>query len=426
MISKQQCWHPSRAAALAQLEQFVANAGSRYASQRNFDHGQSRHYSVSTLSPWIRHRSITEEEVIAAVLKQHSRTAADKFIQEVFWRTYWKGWLEARPQVWHNYRADVSAFYRESPETIRQCDAATSDGTGIECFDTWCKELVATGYLHNHARMWFASIWIFTLQLPWQMGADFFLRHLLDGDPASNTLSWRWVAGLHTTGKTYLARPENIEKYTGGRFSPIGQLSSTAHAVTETPIGDKTELPVSSEITPDKTTGLLITEDDLCIDHLLKEAASHKLNVASVATLQTTALRSPGAVSDNATNFVQQLIKDCTTTQFNVRIDAAIDAISINSSKTPVAQVVNWASKNNLQQVVTAYAPTGPTAELIADIKLALNKQDVQLLSSVRQWDEKIWPHSSRGFFALKKKIPRLLDQLYPTQTSAIKQSLPF
>jgi deoxyribodipyrimidine photo-lyase len=65
------------------------------------------------------------------------------------------------------------------------------------------QELVETGYLHNHARMWFASIWIFTLRLPWELGADFFLRHLLDGDAASNTLSWRWVAGLHTKGKHY-------------------------------------------------------------------------------------------------------------------------------------------------------------------------------------------------------------------------------
>ena len=94
--------------------------------------------------------------------------------------------------------------------------------TGIDCFDAWARELVATGYLHNHARMWFASIWIFTLRLPWELGADFFLRHLIDGDPASNTLSWRWVAGLQTAGKTYLATAENIARFTGGRFAPQG------------------------------------------------------------------------------------------------------------------------------------------------------------------------------------------------------------
>ena len=109
---------------------------------------------------------------------------------------------------------------------LRQaCELACFGQTGIECFDTWARELTTTGYLHNYARMWFASIWIFTLKLPWQLGPDFFLRHLLDGDTASNTLSWRWVAGLQTVGKTYLARAANISRYTGGRFKP------TRHAI---------------------------------------------------------------------------------------------------------------------------------------------------------------------------------------------------
>ncbi|WP_238189582.1 FAD-binding domain-containing protein [Methylobacterium frigidaeris] len=70
--------------------------------------------------------------------------------------------------------------------------------------------------------MWFASIWIFSLRLPWELGAEFFLRRLLDGDPASNTLSWRWVAGLHTRGRPYLARRDNIRDFTEGRHDPAG------------------------------------------------------------------------------------------------------------------------------------------------------------------------------------------------------------
>ncbi len=104
--------------------------------------------------------------------------------------------------------------------------------TGIDCFDAWVEELLETGYLHNHTRMWFASIWIFTLQLPWELGADFTYRHFVDGDPASNTLSWRWVGGLHTRGKTYLARPDNIAEHTGGRFRPKG-LAREAIALDE-------------------------------------------------------------------------------------------------------------------------------------------------------------------------------------------------
>ena len=80
--------------------------------------------------------------------------------------------------------------------------------------------------------MWFASIWIFTLGLPWQLGARFFMRHLLDGDASSNTLSWRWVAGMHTNKKPYLASKENINKYTFNRFrkTPIS-ISSTINII---------------------------------------------------------------------------------------------------------------------------------------------------------------------------------------------------
>ncbi|MCA1943125.1 MAG: hypothetical protein LDL15_05910, partial [Yonghaparkia sp.] len=221
----------TRAAGLARLADFVPRAGRAYAAERNADHGPGDRSNVSTLSPWVRHRLVTERELAAAVLERHSLSAAEKFVQEVYWRTYWKGWLERRPSVWTRYAASVAPTL----DTLSAADRTTYDDavagrTGIDGFDHWARELVETGYLHNHARMWFASIWIFTLRLPWQLGADFFLRHLLDGDPASNTLSWRWVAGLQTVGKTYLATADNIARYTDGRFRPRG-LATAAHAI---------------------------------------------------------------------------------------------------------------------------------------------------------------------------------------------------
>jgi deoxyribodipyrimidine photo-lyase len=84
----------------------------------------------------------------------------------------------------------------QGPGPTQPLGGATFGRTGIACFDQWTGELLETGYLHNHARVWFSSIWIFTLRLPWKLGADFFIRFLNDGDSASNTLSWRWVAGL--------------------------------------------------------------------------------------------------------------------------------------------------------------------------------------------------------------------------------------
>ena len=209
---------PTRTAALERLSAFAPKAGRTYAERRNYDLGPGQHSDVSTLSPYVRCRLITEEEVLQAVLAKHSRETAEKFVQEVYWRTYWKGWLELRPQVWDHYRQLLSRAWNDvqTQGGLRaRWETACKGETGIDCFDAWAHELAATGYLHNHARMWFASIWVFTLELPWELGADFFMRHLLDGDPASNTLSWRWVSGIQTQGKTYLARTSNISKFTG-------------------------------------------------------------------------------------------------------------------------------------------------------------------------------------------------------------------
>ena len=179
----------------------------------------------SRLSPYVRHKLLTEQELITAAIEAHGARDVDKFVAEVLWRGYFKGWLEQRPEVWTDYVMNRDAQFKQLKALggLRKTYEQAMEGrTGIDAFDHWAKELVETGYLHNHARMWFASIWIFTLKLPWELGADFFLQHLLDGDAASNTLSWRWVGGLHTKGKTYLATKDNIAQFTDGRFTPIG------------------------------------------------------------------------------------------------------------------------------------------------------------------------------------------------------------
>ncbi|MEO1732159.1 MAG: FAD-binding domain-containing protein, partial [Pseudomonadota bacterium] len=257
---------PNRTAALERLARFVPRAGRDYAARRNYDFGPNQHLHVSTLSPYLRSRLITEEEVLQAVLARHSPQAAEKFIQEVYWRTYWKGWLEQRPQVWSAYQAGT---YRarndiQTQSGLRQrWEQACTGDTGIDCIDFWAQELVNTGYLHNHARMWFASIWIFTLELPWELGADFFLRHLLDGDPASNTLSWRWVAGLQTVGKTYLARPDNIRKYTHNRFDPNGALATYAPPLPAQPAPTPAGLTDQQKPNGTANTVFLMTTEDL-------------------------------------------------------------------------------------------------------------------------------------------------------------------
>src|SRR6056297_2603515 len=214
---------PIRAAGAHVLATFAPRMGRRYANGRNFDRGPGAHRDVSMLSPYLRRRLVTEHETVAAALGAHGHENAEKFVQEVIWRGYFKGWLERRPGIWQSYRDGLMRDLEQADgdrRLRREVASAEAGETGLACFDAWARELVETGYLHNHARMWFASIWIFTFGLPWRLGADFFLRHLLDGDPASNTLGWRWVAGLHTRGKPYKAQAWNIAKFTGQRFTP--------------------------------------------------------------------------------------------------------------------------------------------------------------------------------------------------------------
>ncbi len=205
--------------ALHHLEQFAENNLGRYGVERNFDYGPTNRNNTSNLSKYITHRVINECEVIQSAYRKFSFKKIEKFIQEVLWRTYWKGWLEMRPQVWQDYIQDLSELTIET-KTLNYQNAINGK-TSISCFNDWVIELKEHGYLHNHVRMWFASIWIFTLNLPWQLGSDFFLKHLLDGDPASNTLSWRWVAGLHTKGKHYLATEWNINKFSTKKYNNL-------------------------------------------------------------------------------------------------------------------------------------------------------------------------------------------------------------
>ena len=191
---------------------FIQKGLKDYSSQRNYDFGPQSRENVSNLSKYISHRVINEYDLIREILSEYNLQKVDKFIQEVFWRVYWKGWLEHRPQVWRDF-VDSSPNYSETDYR-----KAIIGETGIECFDDWVKEIKTENYLHNHTRMWFASIWIFTLNLPWELGARFFMKHLFDGDAASNTLSWRWVAGIQTQGKNYLARGSNIRKFTNQRY----------------------------------------------------------------------------------------------------------------------------------------------------------------------------------------------------------------
>lgn len=382
---------PTKEAALDGLDRFVPNAGRDYAAGRNYDNGPYKASTVSRLSPWIRNRTLPEWEVLSTVLERHSVSAASKFIDEVCWRTYWKGWLQLRPGVWHNYIRERAKLLAEHDKHVGY-QRAVEGRTGIDCFDAWNRELIETNYLHNHARMWYASIWVHTLKLPWQLGADWFLRHLLDGDPASNTLSWRWVAGLHTPGKTYLARPDNIRKYTGGRFEVEAELAKEPLEIAETPNPPAGSLKPLTETPGGQRLGLLVTEEDLSAADWLVEHSEF----ACKAGFFPRDVYQRLDISKPVTEFRRESLYQLKLPQLLEKID----------------EIVLWSEINELEGVVISEPTAGPGAEVLSNLAELLSAKNKTLFTARHWWDATLHPHATHGFFRFKKAIPKVLGRL--------------
>lgn len=395
----------TRASGLARLESFAPAAGRAYANRRNTDCGPDDRGNVSVLSPYLRHRLITEREVLEAVLARHSPEAAEKFVQEVFWRGYFKGHLETRPAIWQRYR-EALAGQQSAAEGgggfARAYHRAVAGKTGIDCFDAWVGELLETGYLHNHTRMWFASIWIFTLQLPWELGADFTYRHFVDGDPASNTLSWRWVGGLHTRGKTYLARPDNIAQHTCGRFKPKG-LAREAIPLDEPLPPPACPLRSAKVEAPEGPALLLLTEEYLHSESLPMERA----DIRGILGCHATRDRSDFEVSEHALRFAEGALADGLE-----RASAHFGVQSESVERLTGEMLVQKCRTLGVDRIVTAYLPVGPMAEQIAAARPALEKAGIALVEIRREEDSLIWPHATKGFFGLRERIPQLLGKM--------------
>jgi deoxyribodipyrimidine photo-lyase len=385
---------PKHTAALAALYTFLPRAGRHYAAERNYDYGPDRRHNVSMLSPWVRVRVLPEWTVLREVLQQHSAGAAGKFIDEICWRSYWKGWLQQHPSVWKDYQHELAAK-RASHKDNDDYLAAVNGTTGIDCLDAWTRELVATGYLHNHARMWYASIWIHTLQLPWVLGAAFFHKHLYDGDAASNTLSWRWVAGLHTTGKYYLARPDNIEKYTDGRFKLSSVLATKPFDLNteyvKPPLRALTEhfpLPTKGRI------GLIIHEEDLSAAEWI---GPHTALSATAGLLPVAGYKA----------------QDIADTVIDFRLSCMRSMLPAEAPLcTDLESILQWATESQLETVVMAEPPVGVWNEVLPGLQSALAERDIRLWMTRHWWDAHFYPQAQAGFFKLKKAIPKAIQQL--------------
>ena len=374
----------NRTDALKKLDNFIEKNLLEYSKLRNFDFGAKNRKNISCISPYVTHGIISEIEIINKVLKKHLFIKSEKFIQEVLWRVYWKGWLELKPGVWDDYLVNLKA-HRKKYKTNKYYLNAIEGNTNIQCFNDWVKELKETNYLHNHARMWFASIWIFTLDLPWELGAEFFLRHLYDGDSASNTLGWRWVAGIQTPGKHYLASEWNIKKFTNNRYEKV-KLNENAKPKISNKIysTSKSEF-LNSNINDGKN--LLIFDNNLsfeCSD--FKEKKFNKILIVDSNEKREILL------SDKVIKFKISLLQD----QLKRLKDLSIDC--------EIIKVENIKKYN--EDVYALYPSVGENLDFIISNKL----ENIQFL--YRKIDQLSWKYCNKGFFNFKNYIPKIIQNI--------------
>ncbi len=371
----------SRAKALNQLNNFINNGLSEYSKLRNFDFGSEKRTNISCLSPYITHGIINEKEVIQKALSKFSFSKNEKFIQEVLWRTYWKGWLELRPNVWTDYLVELNKIKKEFQNNKSYLSAIEGE-TDIECFNEWVNELKENNYLHNHTRMWFASIWIFTLELPWQLGAEFFMQNLFDGDAASNTLGWRWVAGVQTQGKHYLASEWNIKKFTNNRFQNI-KLNENAPPK----ISEKSYQIIKQDFTNPQNIeekNLLIFDNNLSFEITdFKEKNFKKIYLVSNKN-ENRSIK----LSEKLVKFKSQLIED----QGQRLKDQSIDY-----------QIVDIGELTNIENCYGLYPTVGENLDL-------LNSNNLKIDFLYRNLDQLAWQYCNKGFFNFKNYIPKIVS----------------
>ncbi len=175
-----------------------------YAKSRNYANG-----AVSRLSPYISRGVVSTRVVYERLLKRGIKLyQMEKFVQELAWRDFWQ-------KQWQYHGTAINQDLRQAQHDV--CDyglpmAIHQANTGIEAIDHAIEELYTTGYMHNHLRMYLASITCNVAQYHWKIPAQWMFSHLLDGDWASNALSWQWVVGTNSN-KKYWANQDNINHF---------------------------------------------------------------------------------------------------------------------------------------------------------------------------------------------------------------------
>ncbi len=377
-------FEPSNVFALEKLNNFIDKNLTDYSRLRNFDFGPNKRSNISCLSPYVTHGVTNEIEIIKKVLEKYSFVKNEKFIQEVLWRTYWKGWLELRPKVWEDFLKDLTVIKKDFKENQNYLNAING-ATDIDCFNQWVKELKNYNYLHNHARMWFASIWIFTLGLPWQLGAEFFMKFLFDGDSASNTLGWRWVAGVQTKGKNYVASEWNIKKFTNNRFNniklddnPLPVIDDRSYYIDNNNF-DNADLSISDT--------LLIFENNLSFE----KSDFYNKSFKNIYFIFNENINRKIKLDDKVLNFKKSLINN---------------QIEILRNKSINCKMIDINSLKDMNENLLALYPTvGENLDYINSNRL----KNISFL--YRKIDQYSWKYCNKGFFNFKNYIPKIINE---------------
>ena len=377
-------FEPSNVFALEKLNNFIDKNLTDYSKLRNFDFGPNKRSNISCLSPYVTHGVTNEIEIIKKVLEKYSFVKNEKFIQEVLWRTYWKGWLELRPKVWEDFLKDLTVIKKDFKENQNYLNAING-ATDIDCFNQWVKELKNYNYLHNHARMWFASIWIFTLGLPWQLGAEFFMKFLFDGDSASNTLGWRWVAGVQTKGKNYVASEWNIKKFTNNRFNsiklddnPLPVIDDRSYYIDNNNF-DNADLSISDT--------LLIFENNLSFE----KSDFYNKSFKNIYFIFNDNGNRKIKLDDKVLNFKKSLVNN---------------QIEILRNKSINCKMIDINSLKDMNENLLALYPTvGENLDYI-------NSNELKNISFLyRKIDQYSWKYCNKGFFNFKNYIPKIINE---------------
>lgn len=399
----------TRCAAVEQWRSFLPKIG-RYGAVRN--QVLAGHGNVSRLSPAVRCRLITEDELVADSLKRYAFSSVEKWLQEVCWRRYWKGWLEMRPGVWRNWCERLVWWQENGAGSMwRRAEQVMAGCSGVAMMDGFARELVETGYLHNHARMWWASFWVHVERLPWELGAAFFFRHLLDADSASNTLSWRWVAGLQTPGKTYLVRRSNLEKCLEeiGDESGLERLEDgrvSAWQGEET--ADLTVVPLvggaGSERVAGRRVGLWVHEEDLTVELSVEMA---ELKPVAVAAMWAGGGEGMLLASDWRKAHLAAAMADAAgraAKHYGVTVEQGeVDDVA--------AGLREWAVCEGVEVLVAIRPCVGLLGDEIVRIEQVMEAAGVEVLWMRRASDERLWPLAMRGFFPFWEKLGRELRE---------------